>query len=174
MSVKKIDPEKIIKALHDQVDKYGMAGLRGLVRWGLLIQRGAMKGAPIVTGNLRASAFVVSGFNKAGGTTNATARGFKGKQAGWLGGERAMKTGGAQALCAASPNPFAYVGFTAFYAPYVEASEGAGRGVHKRGVPAYKQRSSVGGSHFLEFAVEINKEAGMQALKSELKKAGPK
>lgn len=155
-----------IKDLNEKANALSDGCLAGLIQGALLIRGEAQKNTPVVTGNLRNSAYVQT----AKGTTGEGK--FKGKTAGTERTRFVSAVMKSASEIAGSKTPLVIVGFTASYAAFVHENPRAGKtgGVSPSGksyVPKNKkwrgkrvsQRirfSSVGGYKFLERAIKDN------------------
>lgn len=154
--------DKVLTNLNKAVQKMEERTLSGLVSAALEIKKEAQKLTPVVTGNLRNSAYVQS--HK--GTEDGAAPKFKGDQASRLTVAHASKVAQSAAEIGAARNPEVHVGFTAVYAPFVHENPRAGKtgGYSPKG-KVYKPEagstrivwSAVGQWKFLEQAIHKNR-----------------
>lgn len=158
---------KVVKELNTKTLALSDGCLSGLVQGGLLIRREAQKNTPVVTGNLRNSAYVQSSKGTVGPAT-----GFKGKAAAKEYTRYTRSVLHSASEISGAKGLMVIVGFTASYAAYVHENPRAGNtgGVSPKGVsyaPKSKkwrgkrvsQRirfSTVGGYKFLERALKDN------------------
>lgn len=164
-----------VKSLNEKASSLSEGALSGLIQGALLIRREAQKNTPVVTGNLRNSAYVQS----SKGTVGLPA-GFKGKDAANEYSRYAKSVMHSASEISGSKVPMVVVGFTASYAPFVHENPRAGitGGKSPKGVsydPKNKkwrgkrvsQRirfSTVGGYKFLERAVKDNIDRVIQLI----------
>jgi len=151
-----------LKNLNAEILKIEKRAKAGMVLAALEIRADAMKLTPVVTGNLRNSAYVV---HDQGIDTLPV---FKGDNAAALNSNHTAVVGKHQAAVKASPKPEVRVGFTASYATFVHENPRAGKtgGVSPKGVkysagknPSGKKSkrivfSTVGQWKFLETALK--------------------
>jgi len=153
--------EKVMKNLNEEISGIKGRTQKGLIRAGLKIRRESMKNAPVVTGNLKASAFTVFGKGVAAGSNPS----FEGENASKLATDHASLTSSLQH--GGKLEPYVYVGHSAFYTVYVHESPGAGTGTMDPNTPAYKQASEVGTWKFLEKAIRDNEKDIVSLVKKE-------
>ena len=145
---------QVMSKLNKAVRKVEVQSQAGLTRAALKIRREAMIRVPIVTGNLRSSAYTISG----GGVVSAGSGGsFKGKQASKANEQHQTGIGEGTTRAQSTTQPYAEVGFTALYAVFVHENPRAGKtaGTSPQGKP-YKRASEVGEWKFLENAIRDN------------------
>jgi len=151
----------VMSKLNGELQKMEARTLSGLVSAAMEIKADAQKLTPMVTGNLRNSAYVQSPQGtKDGGSPN-----FSGPQAPILAASHSTGIAKSAAEIAASKLPEVHVGFTAVYAPFVHENPRAGKtgGVSPKG-KVYKPEkgssrivfSAEGQWKFLEMAVQNN------------------
>ena len=155
MSVKFEGLDKVVANLNKEIAKRETKCQAGLVQAGLLIRAESQKLTPVVTGNLRNSAYVVSS---------------KGAHAGQGGrvqdpGSHVNVMNRSKGECQTSASPMVIIGFSANYAIFVHENPRAGKtgGVSLKGA-VYKPEvgsgrivySTVGQWKFLEVALKSN------------------
>ncbi len=167
--------DKVLSNLNKEIGKIEGRTRQGLLAAALKVKRDAIKLAPIDTGNLRNSAYVIWGGGKESpkakqtgseGTFRDKAKG-KSKDV----GGSAQRMGGdyqsviSQRKGVSSPHPFAEIGFTAFYALKVHEDLKASH------VKRDKKKGSVqaGQAKFLEQALLQNKNVILKTIKSHAK-----
>lgn len=164
---------EVTKTLNDRLNAITKGAASGLVQGALLIRREAQKNAPVVIGNLKNSAFVLTS-REIISTPN-----FKGKQAIQMSIRHENSILKHRAEIQVSQVPLVIVGFTAAYAPYVHENPNAGavnleekatryNPKHKRWrgkrVSQRIRFSTVGGYKFLERAIRENMERVFQLV----------
>jgi len=160
--MKFVGVEKVVRNLNKEISKIEGRCLSGLVSAGLMIRGESQKLTPVVTGNLRNSAYVVS--------SRAV--------------EAAPKNGdssvvGKQQECRRSYIPMVIVGYAASYAIFVHENPRAGKtgGMSPKGL-AYKPSkgsrrivySTVGQWKFLEQVIMSNRKRVLAIIASKAKK----
>jgi len=149
--------DTVIKNLNKKIKEIEGASQKGLTRAALKVRRRAQKKAPIDTGNLKASAYTISGSGKAaaGGSPS-----FKDDDALTMQEQHDSTLSEALGRAMKEEGPYAEVGFSAVYAWAVHENPRAGQtgGVSPSGRP-YKSYAEKGEYKFLEKAfVESEKE----------------
>jgi len=159
---------QVMNTLNVEIHNIVGRSQKGLTRGALKIRREAQKKTPVVTGNLRASAYTISG---KGSITNELPS-FKGKDAQKLQEDHSAAISQAQSRAAITTEPYAEVGFTAMYAPFIHENPNAGqtgKGADSS-VPAYKRGSAVGEWKFLENAIAENHAEILRLITQEVKR----
>jgi len=151
--------DQVFSNLNKELQKIEGRSQEGLVLAALEIRTDAQKLTPVVTGNLRNSAYVASSKGQKSSPS------FKGKEAGVLSANHQQRTAQSVVECKTSPAIEVHVGFTAVYAPFVHENPRAGKtgGYSPKG-KVYKPEkgssrivwSRVGQWKFLEDAVKQN------------------
>ncbi len=169
--------DKVLSNLNKEIGKIEGRTRQGLLSAALKVKRDAIKLAPVDTGNLRNSAYVIWGGGKESPKVKQTGSEgiFKDKtkgQAQRMGGEHQSVVSQRQGI--SSTSPFAEIGFTAFYALYVHenltarhtkedlVSRGRGRKKLRRIVQA-------GQAKFLEQALLQNRNVILNTIKAHAK-----
>lgn len=152
MAIKGLDD--VMKRINEEVNKIRGASLRGIVDAGFKIRTEAQKKCPVVTGNLRASAFVSWGSR---GVAENSSVGGTFKEVPGRTGEAAKRESERQQTLAdskarvagATDQAVVEIGFSAVYATRIHELPQAG----KTGKPG---ASTVGEWKFLESALKEN------------------
>lgn len=168
--------ESVVKNLNAKLNGITEAGRKGLIKGAFMIKADAQKGCPVVTGNLKNSAYVTAH----GLIPDAPLKTTK-----WKHGitTKSVKTDTndfnsaisyAQQLIAQSDQMLVIIGFAASYAFYVHESVyvGLGSKAKNKGKSINKGtfKSEVGGPKFLELAVRKNTGAILALVAEESKK----
>lgn len=161
--------EQVIRNLNRQIRDIEDANQRGLTRAALLVRREAMKKVPIVTGNLRASAYTISGTGK---TSAGSSPSFKGDEEGEAEQQHDAALAEASGRATTEQGPYAEVGFSAVYAWSVHENPRAGKtgGVSpsgKRYKPKTYSTRPAGQYKFLELALTENEQAIIDIIRRE-------
>lgn len=160
MSVKVQGLQQVLEDLNKEIGKIRNQTKKGLYRAAIPIRRDAQKMCPVVTGNLKASAYINTSWI---GTEYGTNSPFKGDNANQMSSEHQSKLQASSARIQGKRYPVVEVGFTAFYAPFVHENPNAGNA-------DYEGTSEVGQWKFLEKAVKQNQDKIVEIIKSEAKK----
>ena len=133
--------------------------MKGLIRAAIPVRRDAVKGAPIVTGNLRASAFTIAskGSVQAGQNPN-----FKGKQATSMQERHQGVLTEEKSILGHSKQDAVEIGFSAVYALKVHENPRAG----KTGMPGASEK---GHWKFLEDSLKKNQGTILKTLQEEVR-----
>jgi len=154
--------EKVISNINKEISKIEGRCEAGLVSAGLFIRGESQKLTPVVTGNLRNSAYVVS---------------KKGVEA----PPKDLSSGGSQASlaeCAVSNTPMVIVGYAAWYAIFVHENPNAGAVNLAQKATKYRSEkgskrivfSTVGQWKFLEAAIKQNQKRILAIIAAKAKK----
>lgn len=169
--------EKTLQEIAQYTKSVAKTTERGVILAGMLVRREAMKKAPVRTGNLWNSAYVVSSSNldPPGGSGGK----FKGKNKGKMESAHETEKGASKVMAKGIlRGPVAMVGFSAVYALSVHENPSAGKAGAaaadaKAGItgadnrPAYARHSRVGGYKFLENALKENEARILAIIKKE-------
>lgn len=160
ISMRTIGLEKTLKSLAKKIRDIRLYNRKGLIKAGLFIQAEAQRRTPVLTGNLRASAFTVwnrsEGKNKQPRFKDATPDGKK-IDTEKLSSEHAAAVAEASGRVAGSTDidPEVMVGFSAAYAlPVHEVTEA---------------KHTVGQAKFLQSAIAENQDAIVKIISKEVK-----
>lgn len=164
--------EQVIQNLNHRIGQIQGANQRGITRAAQMIRREAMKKVPVVTGNLRASAYVVSG---AGVAAAGRSPRFKSDEEGEASAQHQAAVSESASRTVAEQGPYAEVGFSAVYAWRVHENPRSGQtgGVspsgkrYKRGT--YSTRPQ-GQYKFLELAIVENEEEIIRIIAEEARR----
>ena len=171
--------EEVIKNLNAKIQKIQERTASGLLRAAIQVRRAAQIKTPVVTGNLRASAYVIS----AGGQV-AVGQGtqFPFDPQGKLKERHREEIRTVQEVLRqrSKETPIVAVGYSAVYALVVHENPNAGRAgydpsktTYKRGAnmgklkPAYRQHSRVGEWKFLQSALSENENRILAVIREE-------
>lgn len=160
---------RAIKKLNAAYANLQIATYRGLYRGAVLILKTAQKGCPIVTGNLRASGYVVT-LGVAGGGVGKAPQ-FRGDDKADMTSNHGNVVGASRSALDKTAGPQVIIGFSAMYALMVHENPNAGKGHRDPKVPIYKRRSEVGGSKFLERAINQRKKQVLELIVAEGKRS---
>lgn len=105
--------DKVVKNLANEIKKIEGATEAGVLKAALHVRGEAQKLCPVDEGNLKNSAYVVSG-----SVTNKDAS-FVGKKSGQLAADHNTSVSESKGEAAAAKTPMAIIGFSAFYAVFV-------------------------------------------------------
>lgn len=175
--------DTVLKNLNAEVKKIRFRSEKGLLKAALHIRKEAQKLCPVVTGNLKNSAFTISsvsrGFLKGAEIGSGETPNFKNDEEGDLADshQKALKEGKGEVL--AGKEPVAVVGFSAAYAAFVHENPRAGKtgGVSPKGkqylapmLPSGKRSaqavfSTVGQYKFLEQPLMTEQEKILQIIR---------
>lgn len=143
--------DEVMKALNEAIQKIENITYRGLVLTGLEIKADSQKMTPVVTGNLRNSAFIAT-FDSIMDLPS-----FKGEDANSAAQNHTIKTNFYKQVAAASG--CVVIGYTASYAVFVHENPRAGKtdGISPSG-RIYKPGtfSTVGQYKFLSYSILLN------------------
>lgn len=165
--------DKVLKNLNREIKKIKKNSVKGLLAAGLFIKGESQKQTPVVTSNLRNSAFVTV----TGGTLISNPS-FSGKDSGKIMARHSLVSAQQKILSDSARAPQARIGYSAFYAPYVHENPRAGKtgGVSPRGT-VYKpgkgstrqMYSTVGNWKFLEKPLMENKKRILEIIRSKVR-----
>lgn len=156
---------KVLRNLNEKIRDIEGAGQKGLTRGAMHIRRLSQQKVPVDTGNLKASAYTISGSGAIGAGSHPS---FKGKKADEMASQHTTVIGEAQGRASREIEPYAEVGFSAVYAWAVHENPRAGHtgGVSPSG-QSYKSYSEVGEYKFLEKAFREGKAEVLRVVKKE-------
>jgi len=151
--------DQTIQNIRKEIEQIQGVTLKGLLRAGLKVRGEAQRMCHVVTGNLKASAYVVTsrGNAPAGKSPN-----FKGDDAAQMGSNHSSTVDERQYAVKNDKNPTVEVGFTAEYAASVHENPNAGQAT-------YPGASEVGQWKFLEEAVKQNETYILDVIQREAK-----
>lgn len=152
--------DEVVQNLNKKVGQIEGVTLKGLIRASIPIRRTAQKLCPVVTGNLKASAYTVTSHGNVQAGKSPT---FKGKDISKMSLHHSSVVGKRKHMIESDKNPTVEVGFTAEYAVKVHENPRAG----KTGRPG---ASEVGQWKFLEEAVKQNENEVVRIIAQEVKK----
>jgi hypothetical protein len=146
--------EEVLGKLNEHLKQIPFKSLQGLIKAGFRMKRESQKNVPVDTANLKASSFIVwSGGGGSGvGVPAFTSKGKDGSSS--LSGSDLLELGSSHvsvvqeaqsSIPMAEFNPTVIVGFTAFYAMFVEEDEEADH-----------SQSGGGGAHYFRNAIDAN------------------
>lgn len=158
--------DNVLKNLDREIQKIENGTLRGLVRAGLLIRREAQLMAPVVTGNLRASAYVATSKQKiaAGGSPK-----FRGKESTKRGENHNQAIQSARNELPSQGKAVVRIGFSAVYAHYIHEIPSAGQKGGMNHPKKAMQFSEVGQWKFLQKAIMLNQRKILDLIIKEAK-----
>ena len=151
--------ENVMANLNREMSAIEGACLQGLVNAGMEIKRDAQKLTPVVTGNLRNSAYVVGPAQVEDGANPDFKDGDKPGLAVLLAAEHAASVAASITECRSAAQPEVHVGYSAYYAPWVHENPRAGiTGGKSPSGRKYPEGtySVVGQWKFLQAAIENN------------------
>ena len=151
--------DQTIQNIRKEIEQIQGVTLKGLLRAGLKIRSEAQKMCPVVTGNLKASAYVVTSRGNAPAGKTPT---FKGDDAAQMGSNHSETVAERRHTIQDENNPTVEVGFTAVYAASVHENPNAGQAT-------YPGASEVGQWKFLEEAVKQNETYILDVIQREAK-----
>jgi len=149
--------EEVVGNLNVEIKKIEGRTMKGLIRAAIPVRRDAVKAAPIVTGNLRASVFTITskGRTQAGSNPN-----FKGKEADKMAEHHQSILSEEKSIVGGAKRDTVEIGFSAVYALKVHENRYAG----KTGMPG---ASKKGGWKFLENALKNNQALILKRIQEE-------
>ena len=149
--------EEVVANLAKEVKKIEGKTMKGLIRAVIPVVEEAVEGAPIVTGNLRASKFVLSSKGK---VEEGDSPNFKGSQVAEMERRHADVLSERRSILSRVSSPAVEIGFSAVYALKVHENPRAG----KTGIPG---ASEEGHWKFLERALKNNQEHMLRVIREE-------
>lgn len=172
--------KEAVASLNKKIETITEGSISGMIQGALLIRGEAQKNTPVVTGNLRNSAYVIS---KKGLETSGM---FKGKSAAAENARFTKCVTRSAREAKTSKFPLVIIGFTASYAAFVHENPRAGKtgGVSPSGISYVPKNrrwrgkrvstrirfSAVGGYKFLERAIKDNSAAVFSLIAKGAKK----
>ncbi len=166
--------DKVVDNLNKEVAKIKRVSVKNLLTAGLLVKGKAQKIVPVDTANLKASAYVISG----GGKNPVKIASPEGKEGTFGGKDKNKMTSRHNSIIASRKEriidePFAIIGFTAFYALFVHEDLTASH-VKKATVQLFgeqgKANVQIGQAKFLEQALLENRAQILSILKRRIQK----
>jgi|GEM_PF-1951396 len=158
---------KVLKNLNDEVEKIEGRTAKGLYRASIPIRREAQKNCPVITANLKSSAYVITSWS---GVVFGENPSFEGENASQMKSNHQSKTNKASGSVKAHKYPVVQIGFTALYAAMVHENPRAGRNHPKSGERTKSGKlkySEVGEWKFLEKAVKNNRNDVLKIIAEE-------
>ena len=151
--------DEAVQTLNRHLQEMQGVTLKGLIRAGTQIRRTAQKLCPVVTGNLKASAYIVTSRGSAPAGKTPT---FKGDDAAQMSSNHSSTVQERRHAIRNEDNPTVEVGFTAVYAARVHENPNTGQAT-------YPGASEVGQWKFLEEALKQNEIYVVDVIRREAK-----
>jgi len=151
--------DQAIQNIRKEVEQIQGVTLKGLFRAGLKIRGEAQRLCPVVTGNLKASAYTIASENS---SMEQTEGDFSGENAGEMSSHHSSVLASRESAIRNNINPAVEVGFTAEYAVKVHENPNTGQAT-------YPGASEVGQWKFLEEALKRNEDYVLDVIRREAK-----
>lgn len=166
---------QVLRELNRGAQEYRKNTRKGVYRASIPIRRKAVRLAPVVTGNLRNSAYTILSW---AGVEHGSSATFSGENATEMGSDHQSVLSQRSAAIQGVSEPTAEIGFTALYAVMVHENPRAGQtgGESPSGVPYPRTKtgrptwSEKGQWKFLEQAIKDNKDQVLQILAQEARR----
>ncbi len=149
--------EEVVSNLAKEIKKIEGKTMKGLIRAAIPVVGEAVEGAPMVTGNLRASKYVITSRGKVEQGRNPE---FKGKQAAKMARAHSRTLSDRRSVVGQATKSTVEIGFSAEYALKVHENRRAG----KTGMLG---ASEVGHWKFLEWALRDNQKRILSIIREE-------
>lgn len=151
---------KVLKNLNREIRKIRGRTEKGLYRAAIPIRADAQRLCPVVTGNLKASAYIII----TGGTVRAGADpSFRGENARKMKSQHETRLSERSGVLQNTHKPLVEIGFTALYAPIVHENPNAGR-------TGEEGASTVGQWKFLETSLKNNQRKAIETIAREARR----
>jgi len=160
--------DEVVQNMNKQVEQIEGVTLKGLIRASIPIRRTAQKLCPVVTGNLKASAYTVTSRGNVQAGKSPT---FTGDNADEMSSNHSSTVDERQYAVKNDNNPTVEVGFTAVYAAAVHENPSTGQTPVSEAYNSKGQKiaSTVGQWKFLEEALKQNENYVISVIKQEAK-----
>ena len=158
---------KVLKNLNDEIQKIENRTAKGLYRAAIPIRRDAQKNCPVITTNLKASAYIITSWS---GVVKGESPSFSGENSNEMAADHKSTISKESVSVKGSKYPVVQVGFTAVYAASVHENPQAGRNNPRSGERTKGGRlkySEVGEWKFLEKAVKTHADNAIKVIAEE-------